>query len=368
MHQIQLVMLSGFLGAGKTTTMINTAQILKNSGKVVAIVTNDQGKELIDTELARLNELDTEEITGGCFCCRFDELYSTLDALARDKQPDIILCEAVGSCTDLTATVILPLQRYYSQAFSPVPLTTVVDPARIIAELNNNDIQFSQSVSYIFEKQLAEASIIALNKMDQFNEEEYTEVYHYLSKRYPEAVIQPISALNHINLDHLISLWDTTSKSNNKVLNINYDLYAEGEAQLAWMNILGDLQHRSNQAFDPQVWINKLMTELNEHFLREKMAVAHLKVHLTSEHGYAKASIVQTGDAPGFQVEHAALADHYRVVINIRIESSPGLLDISVADALASVNEDMQLDWQESYHECFSPLPPQPTHRLESMV
>ncbi|MBL2179770.1 cobalamin biosynthesis protein, partial [Klebsiella pneumoniae] len=77
----------------------------------VAIVTNDQGKELIDTELARANGLESKEVTGGCFCCQFDDLYNNLNTLMKEKQPDVIIAEAVGSCTDLAATVIQPLKQ-----------------------------------------------------------------------------------------------------------------------------------------------------------------------------------------------------------------------------------------------------------------
>lgn len=365
MEKTKMVLLGGFLGAGKTTTMIQTAMLLQNQGKQVAIITNDQGKELIDTELAQINGLVTKEVTGGCFCCRFEDLHEHLSSLVAEKQPDYIICEAVGSCTDLAATVIQPIQQYYSQEFTTVPLTVVVDPVRVLAELDNQEADFSYSVSYIFEKQLAEADIIAINKIDQFAKSDIDRLVAYFSNRYPTANVQPISAASGLNLDSLIDLWNSSNPSGNKILDIDYKLYADGEAQLAWMNILGDLRHTDGTPFDPKQWANQFLIKLNEHFVRERMAVAHLKVHVGNETGFVKASIVQTGQEPVYTENYTELGSQYRVVINIRIESTPGILNLAVADAFASVNQITGTNWDQTYHECFSPLPPQPTHRIK---
>ncbi|CAM4439577.1 GTP-binding protein [Paenibacillus tarimensis] len=368
MKNVQMALLGGFLGAGKTTTMIRTAEVLQSRGLQVAIITNDQGKELIDTELSKKSGLNTREVTGGCFCCRFEELYDHLHALAEHERPDVIICEAVGSCTDLAATVLQPLQRYYAHEFTTVPLTVVVDPARLLLELDGkrDTPLFSQSVSYIFEKQLAEADIIALNKLDQYSAEEMVRLGNYLAKRYPNAVIQPISAGRGDNLDKLIHLWSTLESGGTNILEIDYEQYAEGEAQLAWMNLMGDLQRTDGKPLDPEEWIAGFLAQLNNHFVRERMAVAHLKVHAGNDTGFVKASVVQTGMAPVYTRDAGlVLGAGYRVVLNIRIEASPALLDLVVADAIASVNHDMSSAWLQTYHECFSPLPPQPTHRLK---
>lgn len=368
MKKVQMVLLGGFLGAGKTTTMIQMAKVLQEQGKQVAIITNDQGKELIDTELAQISGLETKEVTGGCFCCRFEDLYEHLNQLTVEKKPDYIICEAVGSCTDLAATVIQPLKQNYANEFTTVPLTIVVDPARLLAELNEEEagrLLFSQSVSYIFEKQLAEADIIAVNKLDQYTEEEMDRVVTYLHQRYPNSIIQPISAATGVNLAPLLDLWNSTIPSGHKLLDIDYSVYAEGEAKLAWMNMLGDVKHSDGKAFDPQQWVDGLLSKLNGHFLREKMAVAHLKVHAGNDTGYVKASVVQTGAAPIYTNSYSQMGNQYRVVLNIRIEASPGLLDLVVSDAIASIDQDLGTVWEQTYHECFSPLPPQPTHRMK---
>lgn len=113
--------LSGFLGAGKTTTLVAVAKHLQSQGRRVAVITNDQGTELVDTQLARSAIAEAGEVTGGCFCCRFEDLLTVAQRLVDGHQVDTLLAEAVGSCTDLQATVIRPLSAHYGEHFTPAP-------------------------------------------------------------------------------------------------------------------------------------------------------------------------------------------------------------------------------------------------------
>ena len=105
----RFIMIGGFLGAGKTTTIGMLARKFRSEGKSVAIVTNDQAADLVDTLLLRSQGFDVGEVAGSCFCCNFNALTDTVEALSADERPDVVLAEPVGSCTDLVATVIRPL-------------------------------------------------------------------------------------------------------------------------------------------------------------------------------------------------------------------------------------------------------------------
>src|SRR5215831_166666 len=90
-----LVMVGGFLGAGKTTLIVKAAEQLHQRGKRAAAILNDQGAELIDTRLVRNHQISAEQVVGGCFCCRFSELVDAAERLKRYR-PDVIFAEAVG--------------------------------------------------------------------------------------------------------------------------------------------------------------------------------------------------------------------------------------------------------------------------------
>jgi len=122
MQKARYIMIGGFLGAGKTTSVSRLAQRLTAAGQRVGLITNDQGSELVDTAMLRSRGFATEEIPGGCFCCRFNSLVDAAAKLNAASRPDVFIAEPVGSCTDLVATVTYPLRRMYGANFSIAPL------------------------------------------------------------------------------------------------------------------------------------------------------------------------------------------------------------------------------------------------------
>ena len=119
---IRLVPVGGFLGSGKTTLLRRAAERFRQNGVRVALIANDQAPNLVDTELLRQQGLAVAEVSGGCFCCRFDKLVCSIKALLDTNAPQVILAEPVGSCTDLSATVIRPLGRLYPATVEVAPL------------------------------------------------------------------------------------------------------------------------------------------------------------------------------------------------------------------------------------------------------
>src|ERR1035438_8449669 len=102
------IMIGGFLGAGKTTAVGKLAAWLHARGLRAGLITNDQGRNLVDTTLLRAQGFATEEIPGGCFCCRFDALVEAAQKLTERSRPEVFIAEPVGSCTDLVAKVTYP--------------------------------------------------------------------------------------------------------------------------------------------------------------------------------------------------------------------------------------------------------------------
>ena len=158
------IMIGGFLGAGKTTAVGQLAQYIDQKSLKVGLITNDQGSGLVDTASLRAKGFATEEIPGGCFCCRFNSLMDAANRLNESSRPDVFVAEPVGSCTDLVATVTYPLRRIYGNAFRIAPLSVLVDPIRAQRILGLAEGgRFSDKVVYIYRKQLEEANVIVIN-------------------------------------------------------------------------------------------------------------------------------------------------------------------------------------------------------------
>ena len=67
MSKARYIMIGGFLGAGKTTTVLRLAEYLDAKGLKVGLITNDQAQNLVDTRMLSSHGFNVEEIAGGAF-------------------------------------------------------------------------------------------------------------------------------------------------------------------------------------------------------------------------------------------------------------------------------------------------------------
>src|SRR6188508_1488897 len=186
MAKARYIMIGGFLGAGKTTAVGRLARFLTEQGFRVGLITNDQGQNLVDTTMLRSQGFATEEIAGGCFCCRFNSLVDAADRLTASSRPDVFIAEPVGSCTDLAATVTYPLRRMYQDAFTVAPISVLVDPIRAqrvfgLAEGGS----FSEKVLYIYRKQIEEADMVIISKSDLLDDGQLEVLRQAIIAKYP---------------------------------------------------------------------------------------------------------------------------------------------------------------------------------------
>ena len=356
MAKTRLLLVGGFLGAGKTTLLLRAAQRLSQQGYCTGIVTNDQGQQLVDTAFLADQTLPVQEVSGGCFCCRFPDLLTSLRQLRDEIQPDVILAEPVGSCTDLVATVLRPLLQHYPGEFEVAPLTVLLDPLR---ELGG----FEATVDYLYQRQLMEAEFIALNKSDMLNETTGSEMRARLQRLYPDAEVLSVSARTGDGVDAWLNRAMAAQAPKLAALDIDYATYAAAEASLGWLNTR--LTLTGTPTLGPGAWMTQVMTRLSQSFAVHRIAIAHLKLHVRTAHSVYKASLTHSGqpivwdsatrDTP---VEQAA------VILNARVNATPEHLQTLVRQAIADACASLGVTFSVSHHECFSPLPPEPTFRL----
>ena len=87
MRKVPVILIGGFLGAGKTTLVAQAAQRLVQRGQRVGLITNDQAANLVDTAILEAAGSPVCEVSGGCFCCRFEDLLSAMEKLMRGNEP-----------------------------------------------------------------------------------------------------------------------------------------------------------------------------------------------------------------------------------------------------------------------------------------
>ena len=236
MNQTRLIMVGGILGAGKTTLLWESAIRLMQQGLRVGLITNDQAPELVDSELLRRQALQVAEVSGSCFCCNFNGFVEAFQRVKAEGAADVILAEPVGSCTDLSATIMQPLKHYWNAELRIAPLTVLADPMRLNAILSGESAGLHPDAAYIFRKQLEESDLILLNKCDLLNEEALAELKARTTAAFPQATILAASALHGTGLTEWLEAVISRTDAGKRLLEIDYDTYAHGEAVLGWLN------------------------------------------------------------------------------------------------------------------------------------
>ncbi|MDQ3815695.1 MAG: cobalamin biosynthesis protein P47K [Armatimonadota bacterium] len=370
MPKARYIMIGGFLGAGKTTAVLRLAQHLTRRGLTVGLITNDQSFGLVDTALLGAHGFAVEEITGGCFCCKFNSLVEASERLSHQSRPDVFIAEPVGSCTDLLATVSYPLRRIYGDDFSVAPLSVLVDPirARRILGLEAGRA-FSSKVLYVYGKQLEEAEIIVINKCDLLLPARLQELKAALRERYPRAAIFTVSAREGTGLE---SWFDLISKGELGVASspaVDYDLYAEGEALLGWLNCT--LQLSAAAPLDGNALLLDLGRRIQSRLAADGLEIAHLKMTLTPEEDLsdiAVVNLVRTDGSP--EMSHSlqeSLTDG-QLIINLRAEGDPESLRSATQEAVNACAQHNGCDLATEHIEHFRPARPVPTHRLTAII
>jgi Ni2+-binding GTPase involved in maturation of urease and hydrogenase len=365
MTRARYIMIGGFLGAGKTTAMVRLGTHLAAAGRRVGLITNDQSSGLADTRILEHAGFPVREITGGCFCCRFNSLMDAADHLARDAAPDVLLAEPVGSCTDLKATVAYPLRRLYGEHFTVAPFSVMVDPVRAARVVGlEPGRRFSQKVLYVYEKQLEEADIIVINKVDAVTPGQVLALRTALQARYRRAQVFTVSARTGAGLSAWFDAVVSTTDEGQSDLPIDYDAYAEGEALLGWLNCTAEL---SGVAFDGNAWLQALATDIARRLRDTGIEIAHLKATLTSNDAPGELGVVQVtrGDMipeASYRFEEAITTAE--LVINLRAEGEPEVLHRLTRESLSTHARGVGLTVTVNHEEHFRPSPPVPTHRL----
>lgn len=356
-------MIGGFLGAGKTTAVAALAQRLVRDGLRVGLITNDQGSELVDTAMLRARGFATEEIAGGCFCCRFNSLVDAAGKLDSQTSPDAFVAEPVGSCTDLLATVTYPLRRIYGNKFRIAPLSVLVDPIRAEQFFGfTPSRRFSDKVLYIWRKQAEEADLLVITKSDLLDAARLERLRARLAEEFPGKEILDVSVRTGQGVDVWFEKVLNTDQVVRPVMAVDYDLYAEGEALLGWLNATVQV---TGNAFDPNLLLRALADDLRHRL--DTAEIAHLKMTFSPDQGLgdiAAVSLVRSDYVAELSLTLDGTADSGQLILNLRAEGAPDVLRSAVELALAALPDRFPgLSTRLEHAEQFRPGRPTPTHR-----
>ena len=368
---VKLIFAGGFLGSGKTTALASLAKRLIERGMRVGFITNDQTENLVDTVIVRhlLSELGVpvEEVVKGCFCCKFDELIAHVEKILV-HDPDVLMGEPVGSCTDFVAAVANPIKIQYKDAFRFAPFSIMVDPDRIRAlMLDETETAFEEDVAYLFRKQMEEADNIILNKIDLIAPEEADRLLAAIRDQFPDKKLMAVSAKAGTGMDQwLEDLLSGRPGANTVLRQIDYDRYAHAEAVLGWLNAA--IFMSASEAFDASDFARSLLLEFREAFRQKDAEIGHLKIVITSAGKSMWANLTHLAAEPSISGEPLEQLSKAALIINARVRLEPEDLEAVVRDTLNRVSGTMGVKSEIDDLQCFSPAYPEPPHIIRASV
>ncbi len=175
--EIQIV--SGFFGSGKTTFILN---FLKKTEKKVAVLVNEFGELSIDGDIIKTeNDLEVVELPSGCICCSLrGSLPVTIDQIYESYMPDILLIEPSGIATPSNILVAIRDAKN-SGDFTVKPVIGIVDASNFMDYL----VEFGN----FFRDQIETSDVILINKSDLVGEMTLDMITAKINEINPTAVI-----------------------------------------------------------------------------------------------------------------------------------------------------------------------------------
>ncbi len=359
---MKLHIVGGFLGSGKTTAITNASKLLMRQGSKVAVVTNDQGKYLVDSSFMVANHIPSAEVTNGCFCCNFNSLSSKIELLEREIKPETIFAESVGSCTDLVATVLKPLKLLKKELFNELTFSVFTDCRLFSDYLHGKKLPFSNDISYIFSKQIEEADLLVINKIDLMPEADFDELRNLVAVQFSKKKVILQNSLDDQNIQNWLDILSKLPDPHCISLSIDYQTYGKGEADLAWLDEEINIHTEDQSAWNQAI---KLIDHLIAEIKQNRVNIGHLKFMLKGEGFDEKISFTTIADENWKRHFPVRNVDNLRMMVNARIETTPEEARRLVRNSVFAISGNGVLV-TESKEDAFQPGFPNPTHRIEN--
>lgn len=364
---MDLHLVGGFLGSGKTTAIIQAARFLTACGQRVGIITNEQGKHLVDTEFIQLEGLTAAEVTGGCICCHLDDFEERIEEIAKEFDPQVLFAESVGSCTDLVATVIKPLTNFHSTSAQPASLSVFTDSRLLLRYLRDQDMPFSEQIVYIFEKQIEETGLLVINKKDLLSPEDEEEIVRLAQMRFPDKLIRLQNSLDEKAIkEWLLLIQSQEMELPTESLALNYDTYAAGEGKFAWLDRELEMEFTNPDSGEN---VSRLIEEISDMVSGTELQIAHLKFLVKTAGLPIKINLTGMDESGvGDQLTELKLVNHKQIqlLINAMVIGDAAVLETRLNEVIDRFMKKNKIKFKEIKRFNRVPGYPKPSMRIDN--
>ncbi|MEL3907602.1 MAG: GTP-binding protein [Treponemataceae bacterium] len=356
MNRKRFMVVSGFLGAGKTTTMIAITEYLNNSGRSAAIIANDLGaKHIIDAEYSNRQNLEVSPITGDCICFIPDTLIERINRLNKEPK-DIVMSDIPGCGVGALAHVYGNLKNNHSDEFILAPFTVITDPERLKMIMPERaDINLPEELKFLLNAQLKEADCVVLNKIDLMTDEDVERYVKFLEEACPGIPVFAISAKEKKNLKPLVDyILENESRVNITDIGYGGEEFIAAEKKMSWFNRNVYITSKDGKKFDGNQLVDDIIEEIRGGLIENKRNVPHLKTFaIGNDDDYGKSSLIGVDYDIIHDQKLKEKTDKLQLVINARaVCESELLLDIvdEAFDVVAQkYNVKMKIYFTESF-------------------
>ena len=328
---------SGFLGSGKTTTMMKLAQ----KGSKIAMITNDLGSPgLADHKLAHLRGCAAAEITGDCICYQTVKLMEKLDELFEKTGCELVISDIPGFGVGALEHVYHTLEAQYPGRYELAPFTVLVEPQTVrLLETGGTDL------GYILHTQLLEADLIVLNKCDLLSDIEKNSALSYLKNQYPKAQILTISAETGEGLDTLShALLSGSASMHQPEIGYGGEAFTEVMARVCEFNMQYYATVCCND-FDGNHYLKSLSDTIQAGILDKKIQIPHMKLLAWTPDGeYGKADLLGTDRPTEINQTFCHPCTELAVVLNASAFGNGREIEAMITAAVEQVSKAFQLE------------------------
>lgn len=333
---------SGFLGSGKTTTMMALTRYCTGHGAKAAMISNDlgHGVNLADNRLAQLSGCNASEITDNCICYVNEQLADRLDAYYQDGC-ELVISDIPGFGVGALEHVYHGLTEKYPGRFSLAPFTVLVEPRTV--ELLRSGRGGDQE--YLYDTQLKEADLIVLNKRDLLDEGQLAADLRWLGEAYPLAKTVAISALKGEGLEEL-SRALLEGEASMRRPDIGYG----GEAFRHAMGKMSELYLQYHAVvccndFDGNAYLSEMAAQVQKEIRDAGFLIPHLKLLAWEPEGdFGKVDLIGTERAIEVTHRYTRPCTDIAVVLNASAACPAETLEKIITGAVDSVSDRYQLE------------------------
>ena len=221
---------------------------------------------------------------------------------------------------------------------------------------------FSPKAAYIFLKQIEEADVVVVNKIDKLSDAEREELLRLVRQRFPGKQVLAASARQGEGFEQLVAALDGHPRPHASFMEVDYDVYAEGEAELGWLN--SAVRVTAGQPFALDDLLLDLVGRLKETLAAEDYEPAHLKAIGLWEGFFGVANLVASSMTPELSLPSNCQVKNVDLVVNARVACDPQRLTELVQAAVTSACTAVGASAEFGSTQSFRPGRPTPTHRV----